>query len=230
MIGLRGCVQELIALQLDDYGSEDEIKAKQAELSDLYDGFIAEYGLINSTANNRAFSADSAYYLLCSLEVINEDGALERKADMFSKRTIKQKTVVTHVDTASEALAVSIGERARVDLEYMSELTGFDREKLLSDLQGVIFLNVGSADSQQRTYVTADEYLSGNVREKLRQAEAAHKTLQAHGDNSLAVNVEALKAIHPKDLEAGEIAVRLGATWIDPAYVQQFMYELLNTS
>jgi N12 class adenine-specific DNA methylase len=224
MIELRECVQTLIALQLDDY-SDEEIKAQQAKLNTLYDGFIAEFGLISSTANSRAFNADSSYYLLSALEIINEDGELERKADMFTKRTVKQRTVITHVDTASEALAVSLGEKARVDLDYMSELTGFDREKLLDDLQSVVFLNVGFADSQEKAYVTADEYLSGNVREKLRQAEAAAKI-----DPSLSVNVEALKAIQPKDLEAGEIAVRLGSTWIDPKYVQQFMYELLGTS
>ena len=224
MIGLRDCVQELIALQLDDYG-ENEIRAKQMELSDLYDGFIAEYGLINSTANNRAFNADSAYYLLCSLEILDEDGNLQRKADMFTKRTIKQKTVITHVDTPSEALAVSIGERARVDLAYMSELTGMSEEALAEELQGVIFLNIGSADSQEKVYVTADEYLSGNIRKKLEYAEAAAMTVP-----SLQVNVEALRAVMPKDLEAGEISVRLGSTWIDPEYVQEFMYELLNTN
>lgn len=224
MIGLRDCVQKLIALQLDE-SSDDEIKAQQAELNTLYDSFIAEFGLISSQANSRAFNADSSYYLLASLEILDENGDLERKADMFTKRTIKQKTAVTHVDTASEALAVSIGERARVDLEYMSELTGFDREKLLADLRGVIFLNIGSADGQENTYVTADEYLSGNVREKLKLAEAAAKV-----DPTLQVNVDALKAIQPKDLEAGEISVRLGSTWIEPEYVQQFMHELLNTS
>ena len=153
-----------------------------------------------------------------SLEILDEDGELERKADMFTKRTIRQKTVITHVDTSSEALAVSLGEKARVDLDYMSELTGFDRERLLSDLYGVVFLNIGSADSQESTYVTADEYLSGNVREKLRLAEAA-----AGLTSSLQINMDALRAVQPKDLEAGEIAVRLGATWIAPEYIQQFM-------
>jgi N12 class adenine-specific DNA methylase len=224
MIGLRDCVHGLMQMQIDDH-SEAEIKAQQAKLNMLYDKFSADYGLINSTANSRAFNADSAYYLLSSLEILNEDGELERKADMFTKRTIKQKTVITHVDTASEALAVSIGEKARVDLDYMSELSGKNRDELLEELTGVVFLNIGSAESQERAYVTADEYLSGNVREKLRLAEAAAQTIP-----SLQVNVEALKAIQPKDLEAGEIAVRLGATWIDPQYVQEFMYELLDTS
>ena len=224
MIQLRECVNKLIALQLDEH-DDSEITAQQAELNTLYDGFVAEFGLISSTANSRAFNADSAYYLLSSLEVIDEDGELERKADMFSKRTIRQKTIITHVDTATEALAVSLGEKACVDLDYMSELTGFDREKLLGDLQGVVFLNIGSAGSQEKTYVTADEYLSGNVREKLRQAEAA-----AAADPSYNINVEALKAIQPKDLEAGEIGVRLGATWIAPSYIQDFMYELLDTN
>jgi N12 class adenine-specific DNA methylase len=224
MIGLRDCVGELIALQLDDYPDE-EIKTQQAKLNTLYDGFIAEFGLISSQVNSRAFNADSSYYLLSSLEIINEDGELESKAAMFTKRTIKQKTVITHVDTASEALAVSLGEKARVDLDYMSGLTGFSHDKLLDDLQGVVFLNIGSADSQERTYVTADEYLSGNVRDKLRKAEAAAKV-----SPSYSINVEALRAIQPKDLEAGEISVRLGSTWIEPQYVQQFMYEMLNTS
>jgi len=243
MIGLRDCVQKLIALQLDDY-SEIEIKAKQTELSNLYDSFIAEYGLINATANNRAFNADSAYYLLCSLEIINEDGELERKADMFTKRTIKQKSVATHVDTASEALAVSLGERARVDLEYMSALTGFSVDKIIADLQGVIFCDVGRPNPalpafqsdkmklyQKFPFVTADEYLSGNVRAKLAKARTFHEAVgdEFYGVN-VAANVAALEAAQPVDLEAGEIAVRLGATWIDPDYVQQFMHELLNTN
>jgi len=224
MIGLRDCVQTLIALQLDEH-SDEEIKAQQAVLNDLYDSFIAEFGLINATANSRAFNADSSYYLLSSLEILDEDGGLARKADMFSKRTIKQKTVITHADTASEALAVSIGEKARVDLAFMSELTGKSHEALINELQGIIFLNIGSADSPEKAYVTADEYLSGNVRDKLRLAEAAAVAAPA-----LHVNVEALKAVQPKDLEAGEIAVRLGATWIAPAYVEQFMHGLLRTS
>jgi N12 class adenine-specific DNA methylase len=224
MIGLRDCVHQLIEFQLDDF-PDSVIERQQSRLNALYDRFSAEFGLINSTANNRAFNADSAYYLLSSLEILDEDGNLKSKADMFTKRTIKQKVTVTHVDTSTEALAVSIGEKAHVDLEYMSELTGFDREKLLDDLTGVVFLTIGGAETQEKTYVTADEYLSGDVRKKLELAEAAAITLP-----ELKVNVDALKAVQPKDLEAGEIAVRLGATWIEPKYVQQFMYELLNTS
>jgi N12 class adenine-specific DNA methylase/adenine-specific DNA methylase len=226
MIGLRASVQKLIDLQLDDYTTDDEIKHQQEQLSDLYDSFVAEYGLINSATNNRAFNADSAYYLLSSLEILNEDGELERKADMFTKRTIKQKSVVTHVDTASEALAVSLGEKARVDLDYMSDLTGKDKETLFAELRGVIF------KTTKGDYETADEFLSGDVREKLRRYKMfADDTFiddnlrQAYRDN-----IEALTAVQPKDLEAGEISVRLGATWIDPQYVQQFMYELFNTS
>ncbi|MDR1061103.1 MAG: DEAD/DEAH box helicase family protein, partial [Clostridiales bacterium] len=223
MIALRGCVRKLIELQLDER-PEAEIKARQAELNELYDAFAAEHGLISSQANSRAFSADSAYYLLSSLEVLDEDGRLERKADMFTKRTIKPKTAISHVDTASEALSVSIGEKARVDLDYMAELTGFGRERLLEDLRGVVFLDIGSAGSQEKTYVTADEYLSGNVRKKLELARAA-----AAAAPELEANARALEAVQPKDLEAGEITARLGATWIPPECVQQFMHELLGT-
>jgi N12 class adenine-specific DNA methylase len=225
MCVLRDCVYRLIELQLDEY-SDAEIKAQQAKLNNLYDRFTAEYGLINTTANNRAFNADSAYYLLCSLEILDEDGNLERKADMFTKRTIKQKTVITHVDTASEALAVSIGEKARVDLDYMGTLTGMNRETLLRELEGVIFLNVGNAEGQSKAYVTADEYLSGNVRKKLEEARAAQVAV---GDGSLDVNVHALEAAQPKDLTASEINLRLGATWIEPEYIQEFMHHLFKT-
>ena len=224
MVGLRDCVQELIRLQLDEY-PDYAITRQQETLGTLYDKFNADFGLINSAANNRAFNADSSYYLLSSLEMLNEDGELERKADMFTKRTIKQKSVISHVDTASEALAVSLGERARVDLEFMSDFTGKDSETLLDELHGIVFLNIGNAETQEKAYVTADEYLSGNVREKLKLAEAAAVALP-----ELKINVGALKAIQPKDLEAGEITVRLGATWIDPKYVQEFMHELLNTT
>jgi len=232
MIGLRDCVQKLIALQLDEY-SEEEIKAQQAELNTLYDSFIAEFGLISGQTNSRAFNADSSYYLLSSLEILDEDGELARKADMFTKRTIKQRTVITHVDTASEALAVSLGEKARIDMAYMSELTGRDEAALFEELRGVIFLDYHfNGDLDSYTYRTADDFLSGNVREKLKKYQEAvdvvpddYRHLAAFRDN-----VAALTAIQPKDLEAGEIAVRLGATWIDPQYVQQFMYELLNTS
>ena len=232
MIELRDCVHELIALQLNDR-SEGEIKAKQAELNVLYDGYVAEFGLINNQANNRAFNADSAYYLLCSLEILNEDKELERKADMFTKRTIKQKTVIDHVDTASEALSVSLGEQARVDMDYMSELTGKDEQTLFNELRGVIFLDFAfDGNLDHYTYRTADEFLSGNVRQRLEQYANAldvvpddYRHIQAFRDN-----VEALTAAQPKELGAGEIDARLGATWIDQDYIQQFMYELLNTS
>ncbi len=223
MVELRDCVHALIDCQLNDY-DDAAIRSQQQKLNTLYDAFTAEYGLINSVANNRAFTADSSYFLLSSLELLDEDGKLERKADMFTKRTIKQKSVVTSVDTASEALAVSIGERARVDLDYMEELSGLSHDKLIEDLRGVIFLNAGYADSPEQAYVTADEYLSGNVREKLRLARAA-----AAVNPDISINVEALEKAQPKELEAGEIGVRLGSTWIDPMYFQQFMYELLQS-
>ena len=225
MVALRDCCHQLIDYQLHDY-SEAYIQAKQAELSTLYDSFSRKYGLISDSANSKAFSADSAYYLLSSLEIIDENGKLERKSDMFSKRTIKQKTVITSVDTAADALAVSISEKARVDMDYMCALTGFTQEKVLADLQGVIFLNIGSADSQAKTYVTADEYLSGNVREKLCLVRAAAETL---GNGSFDANIRALEQAQPKDLEASEVSVRLGSTWIDKQYVRDFMYELLQT-
>jgi len=224
MIALRNCVQKLISLQLDEYGDK-EIKEQQDELNGLYDRFTAEFGLINSSANNKAFNADNSYYLLCSLEILNEDGELERKADMFSKRTIKQKNVISRVDTPSEALAVSIAEKACVDLDFMSSISELNKKKLITDLQGVIFLNIGEAGSQKEMYVTADEYLSGNVRKKLEQAKAA-----AEVDPSLDTNVKALEAVQPKELEATDIAVRLGATWIDPEYINEFMRDLLNLS
>ncbi|GHV17133.1 hypothetical protein FACS189425_02740 [Clostridia bacterium] len=230
MIGLRDCVKTLIDFQLDEF-PDSAVKAQQAKLNTLYDKFNADFGLINSTANNRAFNADSSYYLLSSLEMLNEDGELDRKADMFTKRTIKQKTVVSHVDTASEALAVSLGERACVDLAYMSDLTGKDEQTLFDDLHGVIFLDLPETPGGAARYVTADEFLSGNVREKLavynRMAQIVPDDHEHR--NAILDNVEALKAVQPKDLEPSEIAVRMGATWINPQYVEQFMYELLNT-
>ncbi|GHU89243.1 hypothetical protein FACS1894202_06990 [Clostridia bacterium] len=240
MIQLRDCVHRLMELQLDDY-PDYAITSQQMKLNMLYDKFTAEFGLINTTANSRAFNADSSYYLLSSLEILDEDGNLERKADMFTKRTIKQNTVATHVDTASEALAVSLGEKARVDLDYMSELTGKDEATLFAELQGVIFAdfdmdvysdNIKHCEIRGYTYKTADEFLSGNVREKLAKYNAALEALSADSPNYQAIfdNAEALKAVQPKDLEAGEIAVRLGSTWIEPKYVEQFMYELLNTA
>ena len=225
LVGLRECVQQLIDLQMDGATPDSAIQDKQAELNRLYNSFSAKYGLINDRANRLAFADDSSYYLLCALEVIDEDGRLERKADMFTKRTIKPHKAVDTVDTASEALAVSISERACVDMAYMSELTGKTGDELAAELQGVIFRVPGQVEKDGTPhYVTADEYLSGNVRRKLRQAQRA-----AQQDPSFAVNVEALTAAQPKDLDASEIEVRLGATWIDKEYIQQFMYETFDT-
>ena len=225
LVGLRDCVQELIDLQMDAAVPDSTIREKQAELNRLYDSFSAKYGLINDRANRLAYADDSSYYLLCALEVIDEDGKLERKADMFTKRTIKPHQAVAVVDTASEALAVSISEKACVDMDYMSQLTGKTKEALAGELQGVIFRVPGQLEQDGTPhYVTADEYLSGNVRRKLRQAQRA-----AQQDPVYAVNVEALTAAQPKDLDASEIEVRLGATWIDKEYIQQFMYETFNT-
>ncbi|WP_330370625.1 SNF2-related protein [Enterocloster bolteae] len=225
LVGLRDCVQELIDLQMDAAVPDSTITQKQAELNRLYDSFSAKYGLINDRANRLAYADDSSYYLLCALEVIDEDGKLERKADMFTKRTIKPHQAVAAVDTASEALAVSISEKACVDMGYMSQLSGKTKEELEGELQGVIFRVPGQLEQDGSPhYVTADEYLSGNVRRKLRQAQRA-----AQQDPVYAVNVEALTAAQPKDLNASEIEVRLGATWIDKEYIQQFMYETFNT-
>ncbi|MBR9952615.1 DEAD/DEAH box helicase family protein [Eubacteriaceae bacterium Marseille-Q4139] len=225
LVGLRECVQQLIDLQMDAATPDSAIQDKQTELNRLYDSFSAKYGLINDRANRLAFADDSSYYLLCALEVIDEDGKLERKADMFTKRTIKPHKAVDTVDTASEALAVSISEKACVDMAYMAELTGKTGDELAAELQGVIFRVPGQLEKDGTPhYVTADEYLSGNVRRKLRQAQRA-----AQQDPSFAVNVEALTAAQPKDLDASEIEVRLGATWIDKEYIQQFMYETFDT-
>lgn len=223
MVALRDCVHRLMDAQLqesDDY----TIAALQGELNTLYDSFTAKYGLINSRPNAQAFSDDSSYYLLSSLEILDDNGNLERKADMFTKRTIRQQHTVEHVDTAVEALAVSIAEKAKVDLPYMAELTGKPKEELIADLHGVIFqIPKLFAEDLTPEYVTADEYLSGNVRQKLREAESA-----ARHDPSFAVNVQALQAAQPKDLDASEIDVRLGATWVDKQYIQQFMQELFE--
>ena len=225
LVGLRDCVQELIDLQMDAAVPDSTITQKQAELNSLYDSFSAKYGLINDRANRLAYADDSSYYLLCALEVIDEDGKLERKADMFTKRTIKPHQAVAAVDTASEALAVSISEKACVDMGYMSQLTGKTTEELAGELQGVIFRVPGQLEQDGTPhYVTADEYLSGNVRRKLRQAQRA-----AQQDPVYAVNVEALTVAQPKDLDASEIEVRMGATWIDKEYIQQFMYETFRT-
>ena len=225
MVRLRDCVQELIDLQMDVATPDSDIREKQAELNRLYDDFSAKYGLINDRANRLAFADDSSYYLLCALEIVDEDGKLERKADMFTKRTIKPHEAVTSVDTASEALAVSIAEKARVDMEYMEQLTGKTSDELAAELQGVIFRLPGPVPEGERpAYVTADEYLSGNVRRKLRQAQRALEVSEIFRPN-----VEALEKAQPKDLDASEIEVRLGATWIDKEYIQQFMYETFNT-
>ena len=224
MIALRDCARSLIEVQMGN-GSEEAVQAGQQELNRLYDSFTAQYGLLNGRANTTVFSADSSFPLLCSLEVLDEQGNLQRKADLFTKRTIQPYRAVTHVDTASEALAVSIGEKARVDLEYMGSLTGKTQEQLAEELRGVIFPVPGEVEPNGKPhYVTTDEYLSGNVREKLKTARQA-----AEQDPSFAVNVEALEKVQPKDLTAGEISVRLGAAWIPEDVVEQFTHELLQT-
>ena len=234
MVALRDCVNELIALQMDEYSAESRIQEAQTELNRLYDAFSAKHGLINDRANRLAFSDDSSYYLLCSLEVLDDDGKLERKADMFHKRTIKQQRSVDSVDTASEALAVCIGEKACVDLDFMASLMGGSEKipQIVEDLKGVIYKepNSGPFDLEDggehwaKGWQTADEYLSGNVRQKLRTAQHV-----AARDPFFAGNVDALIAAQPKDLEASEIEVRLGATWLDKKYIEQFMYETFDT-
>ena len=218
MVQIRDCTQELIDYQLNEY-PENMIKSKQAELNELYDAFSKKYGLINSQANKRAFNQDSSYCLLCSLEKLDDEGNFKGKADMFSKRTIKKAEVVTSVDTASEALAVSLGEKARVDLAYMSELTGKSEEDVAKELAGIIFQNPVT-----EKWETADEYLSGNVREKL-------ATARIFAENRLefAINVTALEGVQPKELDASEIEVRIGATWIEPKYIEDFMRETFET-
>ena len=225
MIGLREITRNLIDLQLYD-GTDEEIKQAQAKLNTAYDAFTAKFGLLNSTGNKRAFEQDSAYCLLCSLEILDEDGNLERKADMFTKRTINQQVSIDHVDTASDALAVSIGERACVDLGFMSTLLGRpgDVEPIIEDLKGVIFKNPEAGSNPYAGWETADEYLSGNVRKKLAAARVA-----AERDPAFADNVAALEQAQPKDLSAAEIDVRIGVTWIDTRYYTQFVHELLKT-
>ena len=225
MVELRQIVNDLIEYQLEDYPQET-IEAKQQELNTAYDAFTQKYGLINSRGNEKAFSEDSSYYLLCSLENIDEDGNLESKADIFTKRTIRPERHVTHVDTPSEALAVSIGERGKVDIPFMAELLGKadDFEAVTGELTGVIFRDPMAPEAPELGWQTADEYLSGNVRDKLRIARLAAQT-----DPQYTVNVAALEKAQPKDLEASEIEVRLGATWIDPKYIQQFMEETFET-
>lgn len=224
MIELRDCARSLLEIQMEN-GSEEAVQAGQRELNRLYDSFTAQYGLLNSRANTSVFSSDSSFPLLCSLEILDEQGNLKRKADLFSKRTIQPYRAVTHVDTASEALAVSLGEKARVDLEYMGSLTGKTQEQLTEELRGVIFPVPSEVEADGKPhYVTADEYLSGNVREKLKTARQA-----AEQNPSFAVNVQALEKVQPKDLTAGEISVRLGATWIPEDVAEQFTHELLQT-
>ena len=226
MIAIRNSVRTLIELQTEDY-SDSEIKAEQERLNRLYDTFSGKYGLINSRANTSAFSQDSSFSLLSALEIIGEDGELERKADMFSKRTIKPHTPVTSVDTASEALAVSLGEKATIDMDYMMELSGKSENEIFEDLKGVIFLNplYEYGNSYEPKYLTADEYLSGNVREKLKIAKNSAELYP----EDYKVNVEALQKVQPKDLTASEISVRLGATWLPPDDVQEFIFHLLET-
>ena len=226
MIAIRNSVRTLIELQTEDY-PDSEIKAEQERLNRLYDTFSDKYGLINSRANTSAFSQDSSFSLLSALEIIGEDGELERKADMFSKRTIKPHTPVTSVDTASEALAVSLGEKATIDMDYMMELSGKSENEIFEDLKGVIFLNplYEYGNSYEPKYLMADEYLSGNVREKLRIAKNSAELYP----EDYKVNVEALQKVQPKDLTASEISVRLGATWLPSDDVQEFIFHLLET-
>lgn len=226
MIAIRNSVRTLIELQTEDY-PDSEIKAEQERLNRLYDTFSGKYGLINSRANTSAFSQDSSFSLLSALEIIGEDGELERKADMFSKRTIKPHTPVTSVDTASEASAVSLGEKATIDMDYMMELSGKSENEIFEDLKGVIFLNplYEYGNSYEPKYLMADEYLSGNVREKLRIAKNSAELYP----EDYKVNVEALQKVQPKDLTASEISVRLGATWLPPDDVQEFIFHLLET-
>lgn len=226
LIGLRDCVRQLIEYQTENY-TDAEIEGKQKELNTLYDAFVAKYGLINARANKSVFYPDNSYYLLSSLEVLDSKGNLERKADMFTKRTIKQQVVISHVDTASEALAISLAERAKVDMIFMGKLTDKTEEELFADLKGVIFLNpmYGYGSAGEAKYLTADEYLSGNVREKLSWAKRSAE--QYPEDYS--INVSALEAVQPVDLDASEISVRLGSSWIPPEIYQQFMYDLFDT-
>ena len=224
MIELRDCVRTLIEYQTENY-SDDEIKAQQAKLNTLYDDYTKKYGLINSRGNALAFSEDSSYFLLCSLEILDENGNLERKADMFAKRTIRAKHEVTKVDTADEALAVSLAEKAKIDIPFMENLSGKTEQELYADLKGVIFLNPEhkTFPESEPKYLTADEYLSGNVRAKLSQAESL-----AEDDAEYRINAEYLKKVQPTDLTASEISVKLGTTWIPEKYIEEFVFELLS--
>lgn len=227
LIGIRDCVRTLIEYQTEDWPDQD-IQAQQRRLNALYDAFVDKYGRINSRANSSAFSMDSAYFLLTSLEVLDDERNFVRKADMFIKRTIKQRITITHVDTASEALAVSLAEKAKVDMDYMAELTGKTEQEVYADLTGVIFLNPmhGYGGGSEEKYLTADEYLSGNVREKL---EWAKRSAELYPEDYTA-HVQALERVQPVDLTASEIAVRLGATWLPTEVIDQFIYELFGTS
>ena len=222
MIGLRDCVRTLLEYQTEDY-PESVIRQQQAELNDLYDRFTHDYGLINSRGNAIAFDQDSSYFLLCSLEVLDEEGGLKRKADLFTKRTIRSHRPAERVDTAVEALALSIGEKARVDMAYMGQLTGKE-DTLFADLQGIVFLNPDYAEKGGEKYLPADEYLSGNVRRKLAEVRA-----KVESEPQYLPNVEALEKVQPVDLTASEISVRLGATWLNPEYIRQFIFETLDT-
>ena len=223
MIELRDCVRTLLEYQTEDYPDE-EIKAQQAKLNTLYDAFTRKYGLINSRGNAIAFDQDSSYFLLCSLEILDEDRNLKRKADLFTKRTIRSHKPAEKVDTAVEALALSIGEKAHVDMDYMGRLTGKDEETLCSELSGVVFLNPDYAEGVNEKYLPADEYLSGNVRQKLAMAQS-----KAAQDPRYQINATALAQVQPTDLTASEISVRLGATWLDTEYVRRFIFETLGT-
>lgn len=223
MIGLRDCVRTLLEYQTEDY-PDGMIRQQQAKLIDLYDRFTYDYGLINSRGNAIAFDQDSSYFLLCSLEVLDEEGGLKRKADLFTKRTIRSHRPAERVDTAVEALALSIGEKARVDMAYMGQLTGKDEDSLFADLQGVVFLNPDYGERGGEKYLPADEYLSGNVRRKL-----AEVRTKAESEPQYLPNVEALEKVQPVDLTASEISVRLGATWLNPEYIRQFIFETLDT-
>ena len=240
MIALRDCVRRLIEYQTEGYPDED-IQKEQAELNRLYDAYTAKYGLLSSRGNNHAFGEDSSYCLLCSLEVLNEEGKLKRKADMFTKRTIRPHEAVTSVSTSSEAFAVSISEKARVDMEYMAELSGKSEEELATDLSGVIFRNIQCDEEAAKIpkdfvelerfpFVAADEYLSSNVRRKLRMAKALYEVLPAEKKSLIVKNIEALEAVQPVDLTAAEIGVRIGANWVPIDVYQQFMEETFGTS
>ena len=222
MVEIRDCTRKLIELQVDD-SSDSEIKSEQERLNQLYDKFVKKYGRINSRGNNQAFSEDSSYYLLCSLEILDSKGNFDRKADIFMKKTIKAKKEITKVDTANEALILSLSEKAKVDIEYMKSLTDKTEDELVNELEGQIFI-IPNTLAEERKYVTADEYLSGNVREKLVIAKRV-----AEGNPEFEINVRELEKVIPEDIKASEISVRLGATWIPEEYIEQFVYELLDT-